>query len=235
MNDKKYLGFFLFVITLTVFSSTHARPFSTTLGLHGVLKWADDLKGKSFRNTPEFPAYCNAYAKLAVKQVLRRKSERCTNNIPSFSSNNADRWSPNNWQHKSWCRGVSSFATEQEALIRSRQLKNCVISQSSNGEIRANCINNDAIHRKAARGDVDFVRRCLQAGIHPNIKEGNNWTPLHSAARNGHLSVVRLLVQNKAQINSIDTNGKTPLDLAARGNYKRVINFLKSKGGVRRH
>lgn len=236
MKYQKVLQVFLFIMALTVFSTSHARPFASTTGLNGVLNWSGDLKGKSFRNNPQFPAYCNAYARLAVKQAQRRNTERCTSRIPLYTSKNADRWSPHQWQHKQWCLSVSSYATERETLTRNRQLKNCVIRQSSNnnGRIRANCIRNDAIHKKAARGDVNFVRRCLRAGVSPNIRERNNWTPLHSAAKNGRLSVVRLLVQNRAQINTTEIHGNTALDLAARGNYRRVINYLRNKGGVRR-
>ena len=234
MKYKKHLHFFLFIITLALFSSSHARPFSSTSGLNGVLNGANDLKGQSFRNNPKFSNYCNTYANLAVKQAARRNTERCTDSIPLYSSNNANRWSPNKWQHKKWCMGISSYATEREVLTRNRQLKDCITHQSDNnhGQIRANCINNDVIHKKAARGDVNYVRRCLQAGVNPNVRERNNWTPLHSAATKGRLSVVQLLVQNRAQINPRDINGKTPLDQATRGNYRRTMNYLSNKGGV---
>ncbi|TSA29640.1 MAG: ankyrin repeat domain-containing protein [Verrucomicrobiaceae bacterium] len=47
-------------------------------------------------------------------------------------------------------------------------------------------------------GRTEIVRRLLEAGANPNIKEGEGWTPFLAAADRGHKETVILLLQSGA-------------------------------------
>ena len=137
--------------------------------------------------------------------------------------------------HRNWCRSVSAYASGAESSQRENGIRNCLNGHTHvdpNVQIRKNCKANDNMHKKAARGDISFVRKCLNAGVSPNIQEGNRWTPLHSAARNGRLQIVKLLIRRGAGVNARDVTNRTPRDQAKIGGYIATQNFLKRKGGV---
>ena len=214
--------------------SIMAHHYTVTPGYHGSLSWSNSLNGVSF-NDPRFNAYCTNYSQAAVKQAKRRLTEQCTSAIPTNTPALQNRWSTNQWGHKGWCMSVSSHASRGELIQRENGLRNCMTNHApSNAQIRQACLANDTMHKKAAAGDYNYVRKCLDAGIHANIREGNNWTPLHSAARNGRLNIAKLLMQRGAQVNARDNTNRTPLDQAVAGGHWGVQNYLTSKGGVTR-
>ncbi|RTZ63782.1 MAG: hypothetical protein DSZ29_06490 [Aquificaceae bacterium] len=94
------------------------------------------------------------------------------------------------------------------------------------------CTKGDAIHKQAARGNVSFVKKCLNLKVNINIKDKKLWTPLHAASNQGRLQVVKLLVSKGAQISLKEINGFTPLDLAIRKKQQSTIKFLKQKGAL---
>lgn len=88
------------------------------------------------------------------------------------------------------------------------------------------------IHDAAAAGDLDLVRRLVEANpaaVNERDREGK--TPLHYAAANGHLAVVEWLVAHKAEINARSTSGITPTYLARGLGKKEVAAFLLNRGG----
>jgi hypothetical protein len=95
---------------------------------------------------------------------------------------------------------------------------------------KSQCEKNDYIHKAAARGKFGYVAECLNAGVNPNIKEGNGWTPIHSAARYGHMNIIKLLVNYGANINTPDVTQRTPLDQAVISNNIFLVEYLKSLG-----
>jgi hypothetical protein len=62
-------------------------------------------------------------------------------------------------------------------------------------------------------GDLDDVRRLLDAGANPRVG-GNGESPLHAAARRGPLAVVETLITAGAVEWQPDAKGRTPLDVA---------------------
>jgi len=62
-------------------------------------------------------------------------------------------------------------------------------------------------------GDLDEVRRLLDAGANPRIGGGGE-TPLHAAARRGPLALVELLISAGAVGWQPDAKGRTPLEIA---------------------
>lgn len=103
------------------------------------------------------------------------------------------------------------------------------------GNNNQNCILNDNLHKAAARGNLNFVSKCLKSGVSANVLERNGWTPLHSAARSGRVKIISLLIRYKANINAVDKTGRTPLDQAIFNNSSNAINLLKGYGAVGRN
>jgi ankyrin repeat protein len=79
------------------------------------------------------------------------------------------------------------------------------------------------LHEAARCGDLEEVKRLLQAGSQPNEFDDLGKTPLHYAAAGAHLEVVRLLLASGAEINAHDERviGNTPLrEVADRCSYE---------------
>lgn len=91
------------------------------------------------------------------------------------------------------------------------------------------CTGGDRFHKAAAKGDVNFVQDCLNAGVEVNVQEGNGWTALHAAARQGQIAVVDTLLRYDANPNIRDKTGRTPLDQATLAKQQKVIDILKNQ------
>ena len=63
----------------------------------------------------------------------------------------------------------------------------------------------------AADNEVDVVKRNLESGVKPDIKDPNGYTPIHAAASYGHIELLRYLVAQGGDINVQDNEGDTPL------------------------
>lgn len=213
--------------------SGSAHHYRETPHYQSLVNLASSLNGISF-NDPRYTSYCDSYAQASTTQANRRVNEGCASAIPTPNTALQNRWSNNLWGHKGWCRSVSANASINELKSRESSLRNCLskhIPVNNNANIRKTCMAGDAIHKKAAAGDINYVRNCLNAGVNVNIAEGNGWTPLHSAARSGRMQMVKLLLSKGAQVNAVDVTGRTPLDQAVAGNYPSVQNYLRSQGG----
>lgn len=115
-----------------------------------------------------------------------------------------------------------------------REMKNLKYIQIETNNSKYKCENNDSIHKASAKGNFLYVKKCLELGVNPNIKERAGWTPMHSAARHGHISIIRLLINNGGMINIPDTTGRTPLDQAEISKNIILISYLESLGATRR-
>ena len=61
------------------------------------------------------------------------------------------------------------------------------------------------------KGDIEKVRKLLQAGANVNLQDKNGETPLYKASRNGYTNIVRLLLDAGANPNIQDNGGQTAL------------------------
>jgi ankyrin repeat protein len=89
------------------------------------------------------------------------------------------------------------------------------------------------LQEAAANGDLETVRKLIQANPAAVNARDKGTTALHEAARSGHLEIVKLLLVNGANVNSTDNFSKlTPLKLALSQQRTQVAEFLRQQGGL---
>ena len=69
-------------------------------------------------------------------------------------------------------------------------------------------------------GDVQHVRRLLDAGADVNVRNHKAQTALHCAAKAGFVDIAALLVERGAEVDAEDCDGATPLATALRSTIK---------------
>ena len=84
--------------------------------------------------------------------------------------------------------------------------------------------------QNAQDGAYIAIKRLLNDGANPNIRDKDGWTAINAAAYRGHLKVCQLLVANGAKVNSIDGEGWTALHWAARYGKIDVCEYLVLEG-----
>ncbi|XP_078608089.1 ankyrin repeat domain-containing protein 66-like [Branchiostoma floridae x Branchiostoma japonicum] len=88
----------------------------------------------------------------------------------------------------------------------------------------------DTFYRAVEKGDVQTVRRGLEAGVDVNVK--GTWsiwhdqTPLHVASGNGRTEVAELLIEHKAEVDARNRLGWTSLHVASRYGQTEMAELL---------
>ena len=82
----------------------------------------------------------------------------------------------------------------------------------------------------AKNGKADVVELFLAAGMSPNVKDGQTWSPLMHAAEKGHVEVVQVLIDGGADVNQTDRPGNTALTWAAGEGQVAVVKLLLANG-----
>ena len=72
----------------------------------------------------------------------------------------------------------------------------------------------------------NVLKKMLEMGADPNIKDSNGWSALHYACQLGDLDSVKILIAAHADIDSYSNNKRIPLHLAANMNYPEIVNYL---------
>jgi ankyrin repeat protein len=72
----------------------------------------------------------------------------------------------------------------------------------------------------------DVMKKMLDMGADPNIKDSNGWTALHYSCQFGDIEMVRILVTTRANIDSYSNNHRTPLHLASYMNFPAIVKYL---------
>lgn len=70
------------------------------------------------------------------------------------------------------------------------------------------------------------LKKVLDMGADPSIKDSNGWTALHYACQIGDKKSVEILLDFGAKLDDFSNNNRTPLHLAANNNYPEIVNIL---------
>ncbi|KQO19203.1 ankyrin repeat domain-containing protein [Acidovorax sp. Leaf78] len=91
----------------------------------------------------------------------------------------------------------------------------------------------ERLHRAAAEGNCDEMRRLLAADSHAlSTFDDLGRTPLHYAVEGDHYRAAEWLIQQGAVVNAHDEPmiGETPLCLAVRRDYPEMVELLLAHG-----
>jgi hypothetical protein len=87
-----------------------------------------------------------------------------------------------------------------------------------------------ALHKAAAAGDLDVVKREIDEGDDPDFQDKKGQRPLHYAATRGRLEVAQWLVSVGADPDPKDDACKRPIELAQDGEHVAVVTLLQQLG-----
>jgi cytohesin len=92
------------------------------------------------------------------------------------------------------------------------------------------CDEFSSIHEAVYYGNTYCVKKFLEQGVDPNVRDGFGKTPLHYAAMYGYRDVAELLLNYGADPNARDYGGQTPLHWAVGSGHPDVIELLLERG-----
>jgi ankyrin repeat protein len=81
-----------------------------------------------------------------------------------------------------------------------------------------------------AAGDEPRVNEFLDAGMDPDLTDGEGWTPLMWAVQNADIQMIQILIEAGADPSKSNYNEETALDFAIYQNDVKVINTLIQAG-----
>ena len=88
----------------------------------------------------------------------------------------------------------------------------------------------NGLMRAASKGQLQNVKKLINAGEDVNAANAEGDTPLHYAASNGHKDILKILLQAGAAVNATDNYGETPLHDAASNGHKDILKILLQAG-----
>ncbi|RUP86029.1 ankyrin repeat domain-containing protein [Dermabacter sp. HSID17554] len=87
-----------------------------------------------------------------------------------------------------------------------------------------------ALMDAAREGNVDALRRALDAGVPLNMQDADGNTMLMLAAYHGHEALVRLLAERGADVDLLNDRGQSPLAGAVFKGFDDVVEALVNAG-----
>lgn len=121
------------------------------------------------------------------------------------------------------CDGTRPGAAVRECLV-SGTLCDVAIDE--------NWFENERLHRAAAEGDLQEMRRLLEVGHPLDRFDDLGRTPLHYAVEGEHYKTAKWLIEQGAKVDANDdaTIGETPLALAVQQDYPEMVELLLANG-----
>jgi len=116
-----------------------------------------------------------------------------------------------------------------KSVERLRALVTTMIDNGSDMDMTIDKQNGwSALHMACVIGDVDTVKRLIDAHANINIDDNNGWTPLHDAAFCGQIKIVNALIAAGANVKAVNKNGKIPFQLMKMKNQEEMVELLIS-------
>ena len=89
------------------------------------------------------------------------------------------------------------------------------------------------LRNASKNGDEETVRKMLDQGVDPNMRDCRGRTPLWWSAWMGFASITDLLLKrDKSVLNEPDIDGRTPLHEAAKKGHKTIVELLLNTDGI---
>ena len=87
-----------------------------------------------------------------------------------------------------------------------------------------------SIHQAARDGNIEAIKRHLEAGTDVNAKNEYGYTPISAVVGGGDKEIAELLIANGADVKAKADNGLTPLHFAAAFGHKEIVELLIAEG-----
>ncbi len=84
----------------------------------------------------------------------------------------------------------------------------------------------EEMRQAALNGDVEQVKKYLDAGTNVNALDQDGHTALPFAGYNGHTEIVIMLIDGDAEVDRRDLQGQTALLYAPSGQFSETVNVL---------
>ncbi|KAF8389706.1 hypothetical protein HHK36_024225 [Tetracentron sinense] len=121
---------------------------------------------------------------------------------------------------------LTNFLERKESNVRIKQLESAITLHIEKQEAELALRLNSA----AYNGDLDQLKRLIQAGADPNKTDYDGRSPLHLAASRGFEDITSFLIQKGVGINISDNFRSTPLLEAIKSGYDGVASLLVKEG-----
>jgi uncharacterized protein len=82
------------------------------------------------------------------------------------------------------------------------------------------------LHSATSAGHEKIVRKLLELGADPNVREQAGYTALHAAAQNGDVEIIRALLLGGADLTLKSDDGKTAMDIAMDAGHEKATVLL---------
>lgn len=87
-----------------------------------------------------------------------------------------------------------------------------------------------ALHNAASQGHLELVKKLIEKGANPNLKDWNGYTPLINAAFASQQKIVEYLLEHGAKPDIVPASGPTALIAAIQSGNAEIVTALLRAG-----